>query len=390
MTDEVRSEQEFWDRFARYDPLWAILSDPSKTERRWNLRDFLETGRREVSLLLYQLRALGIDVRREAALDFGCGVGRLSQPLASHFDRVVGIDISPEMIRLANEINQCPEQVHYVCNARDDLAVLGTGEFTFIYSNVVLQHVTPPRALQCVKELLRVAAPAGILVFQLPSHLVPREEQRPVSAAMNEQAYRASVRIENDVPQIVAPGAGVVLRISVTNKSGHAWRQSEVGSIRLGNHWLSGSGRVMLIQDDGRAVLPENLESGETCSVTITITAPPEPGEFQLECDVVHEGISWFADRGSATWRTSVVVAGVAGNAPPGEAADPLVGDVALSLPDMSSVESPGPLPMHGVHRDVVTKVVEEHGGTVVHLEVDERCGKEWIGYRYFVGKSVT
>jgi 2-polyprenyl-3-methyl-5-hydroxy-6-metoxy-1,4-benzoquinol methylase len=387
MEDDVNAEQAFWDRFARYDPLWAILSDPSKTERRWNLTGFLETGRREVSLLLYQLRALGIDVRRKVALDFGCGVGRLSQPLALHFDRVVGVDVSPEMIRLANEINQHPAQVQYVCNARDDLAVLATGEFDFIYSNVVLQHVNPLRALQYLRELLRIAASGGVLVFQLPSHLRLPEEQGATSTAMSQQAYAASICIETDVPRAVAPGSELVLTASVTNTSRHTWSQPEVGPIRLGNHWLSGSGRVMLIQDDGRASLPAKVEARQTCGVAVTVTAPLEPGEYQLECDVVHEGISWFADKGSRTWRTAVVVGGASSSESPAEAVEP-PGNVALSLPDISSVESPGPLPMHGIHRDVVTRVVEEHGGALVHLEIDERCGSEWIGYRYFVRKN--
>src|SRR6478672_7553917 len=120
MADLANGEQAFWDEHARRDPLWAILSDPSKAGRRWNLRDFLETGRREVSLLMYQLRALDIGVNRKAALDFGCGVGRLSQPLARYFDRVVGVDVSPEMTRLANGINKKSARVEYVCNAGDD------------------------------------------------------------------------------------------------------------------------------------------------------------------------------------------------------------------------------------------------------------------------------
>jgi hypothetical protein len=142
----------------------------------------------------------------------------------------------------------------------------------------------------------------------------------------------------------------------------------------------------MLVQDDGRASLASRIEPGQTCAVAVTVTAPVEPGEYQLECDVVHEGISWFADKGSRTWRTTVVVGSASGESR-GEAVEP-ADKVALSLPDISSVESPGPLPMHGIHRDVVTKVVQDHGGALVHVEVDERCGTEWIGYRYFVRKN--
>jgi hypothetical protein len=60
----------FWEQFAQADPLWAILSDPSKRGRRWDVESFMETGRREVSVLLYQLRELGHDPRRQMAVDF--------------------------------------------------------------------------------------------------------------------------------------------------------------------------------------------------------------------------------------------------------------------------------------------------------------------------------
>ena len=106
-----------------------------------------------------------------------------------------------------------------------------------------------------------------------------------------------------------------------------------------------------------------------------------------LECDVVHEGISWFADKGSATWRTKMTVAGSSHLDPfrqdSGQAAD-----VALSVSDDPSLVSPGPLPMHGVPSGMVEGTIKAHGGTLVHRESDERCGKEWVGYRYFVRKN--
>ena len=387
MPNVGNEEQAFWDRHAKHDALWAILSDPTKTGRRWDLPSFLETGRREVSLLMYQLRALGIDVSREAVLDFGCGVGRLSQPLASHFDRVVGVDISSEMIRLANELNEYSARVLYVCNARHDLAMLASGEFTFMYSNVVLQHIEPPAAIRYLGELFRVVRRDGVLVFQLPSHPRPRDEQQHVSTPMASEAYRASIRVESDCPDDAAPGSEVMLVATITNTSQHPWSQREVGSIRVGNHWLAGPGHAMLIQDDGRAPLPDNVAPGQTCCITLKITLPGEAGAYQLECDVVHEGVSWFADKGSQTWRRQVRVAGVPPTLPSAAAEEPIVAGTALRLADDAPTEDPGPLPMHGIHRDVVEQLIRDNGGVVVHLDTDERCGKEWVGYRYFVRK---
>ena len=387
MTGRVKEDQTFWDEFARYDPLWAILSDPTKAGRQWDLPRFLETGRREISLLFYQLRALGLAVDRGAALDFGCGVGRLSQPLAAHFERVVGVDVSAEMIRLANAINQYPDRVRYVCNVRDDLGLFAADAFSFIYSNVVLQHIVPARALVYLGEMIRVLAPDGLLVFQLPSHLRPESEQRAVSTPMPAPAYAASVRIESDMPSRVMPGATISLVAAVTNTSDVPWRQSESGPLRLGNHWLSPAD-VMLIQDDGRASLPGEIEPQRQCHVTLEVTAPAEPGEYVLECDVVHEGISWFADKGSATWRRTLTVAGSSPLDPFRQDSGQAAADVTLSLSDDPSLVSPGPLPMHGVPSGLVEGAIAAHGGTLVHREPDERCGKEWVGYRYFVRKN--
>jgi SAM-dependent methyltransferase len=385
----AESEQAFWDGHARHDPLWAILSDPARAGRRWDLRGFLETGRREISLLMYQLRALGIQVDRRAALDFGCGVGRLSQPLAGWFDRVVGVDISPEMIRLARAINPHPDRVEYIHNPAADLAALRTGEFTFMYSNVVLQHIEPAIALGYLRELLRVVGPGGVLVFQLPSHPRPPEEQQAPPVPMQEDAYRAAVRVEG-CPASAAPGADIVLHATVVNTSARTWSQREAGALRLGNHWRAAADQAMLIQDDGRATLPEALAPGQGCQLILQVTAPPDAGMYLLECDLVHEGVSWFADRGSHAWRQPVQVgaASPAHEAPGGAAS---AAPTAAELPGLARLDSadpPGPLPMHGIPRDLVERVVREHGGSLLHVEADERCGREWVGYRYFVRRG--
>ena len=388
MPDPDGGARNYWDLHARHDPLWAILSDPEKTGRRWDLPSFLETGQREVSLLMFQLRALGLEPDPAAALDFGCGIGRLTQPLADHFDLVVGTDISPEMIRLANEINRWPDRVRYAINSGDDLGMLSTGEFTFTYSNVVLQHIEPVAAVRYLRELFRVVRPNGVLVFQLPSHRRPIEEQRQTRAVMPAEAYRASIRVESPLPGAVPPGAALPLAASVTNASQTSWSAALFGPVRFGNHWATAAGKAMLIQDDGRAPLPVNLAPGETCRVTLTATAPREPGNYLLECDVVHEGITWFADRGSETWTQEVRVGGNASTEASRELQRPSHGASALRLADDGTAQDPGPLPMHGVARDAVEQVIRDGGGRLVHVEIDERCGKEWIGYRYFVRKT--
>jgi SAM-dependent methyltransferase len=387
MSDQAHSDRAFWDRFARYDPLWAILSEPSKAGRAWNLAEFLATGVREISVLMYELQALGLRVQRDAALDFGCGIGRLTQPLAKYFDRVTGVDVSPEMIRLATRVNRTPT-IRFVANDRDDLSLFESGIFSFAYSNVVLQHIAPPRAERYLEELLRVVSPGGVVVFQLPSHPRPSESPGPAQVPMAADAYRASLQYEDAIADPLEPGGTMDVTLAVTNVSDVAWSQPDVGSIRVGNHWLDASGHAMLVQDDGRATLPARVEPAQTCVASLAVRAPAEPGVYTLECDVVHEGITWFNDRGSPTCRRQVVI----GRAAPAAAHTPTTSDDAqptrLDLPDLATVSAPGPLPMYGVERGLVTRIIEEHGGALAHVASDERCGPEWVGYRYYVRKN--
>src|SRR5439155_23079905 len=129
-----------WDSHARRDPLWAILSEPTKKGRQWDLQDFLRTGEREIFELMRTLVELDIAVQPRRGLDFGCGVGRLTRPVANYFVEVVGLDISAEMIRLANMLNREPFRVQYVCNARQDLTIFPASIFTFACAHLVFQH----------------------------------------------------------------------------------------------------------------------------------------------------------------------------------------------------------------------------------------------------------
>ena len=162
--------QRNWDALGRADPLWAIKFDPAKKGNRWELEEFLRTGEQEVAELLAWLDGLGVAPRRERALDFGCGVGRLTQALGDRFDRVDGVDIAPSMIELARRLNRHGERCRYHLNAADDLALFGDGSFDLVCSLLVLQHVQASYARAYLREFLRVLHPGGVLVVGVPSH----------------------------------------------------------------------------------------------------------------------------------------------------------------------------------------------------------------------------
>jgi SAM-dependent methyltransferase len=158
--------QNVWQSLAEKDALSAILTDHTKAGGKWDLAEFFATGEAEVETVIGHLKKLGmtLDVDR-AALDFGCGVGRLTQAVARRFASCAGVDISAEMIQRAQSLNQYP-QCRYMVNSSASLP-FGDGEFSFIYCNIVLQHVPRHFATNYLREFVRVLARGGVLVFGL-------------------------------------------------------------------------------------------------------------------------------------------------------------------------------------------------------------------------------
>jgi len=164
--------QRTWEGLAQQDPLWAICTDPAKQNKRWSREEFFATGKNEVGVVMRCIAELGVSVDGKApALDFGCGVGRLSRALAEHFTECWGVDISPRMITLAKEFNCDLPQCRFLLNEQDRLEGLQDNYFGFIYSSIVLQHMAERYIRKYLAELVRVLRPGGVLVFQLPDKL---------------------------------------------------------------------------------------------------------------------------------------------------------------------------------------------------------------------------
>jgi ubiquinone/menaquinone biosynthesis C-methylase UbiE len=172
---KLKDLQKHWDAFGRINPMGAILTENSQAvpwDREWNAKAFFQTGVTEIDRVMDYTATLPVNFARERALDFGCGIGRLTQALAAHFSEVHGIDIAPSMIQAARKFNCYGERCHYHLNPASDLRLFPDDHFEFIYSNIVLQHMEPCYSRKYIQEFIRILVPGGLLVFQLPSELV--------------------------------------------------------------------------------------------------------------------------------------------------------------------------------------------------------------------------
>ncbi|NUS99572.1 MAG: class I SAM-dependent methyltransferase [Sphingomonas sp.] len=157
------STDKNWEKFGRQDPYFGVLAEERFAAGRINDNrdEFFESGRASVAHILARYKRHFGPPQRGRALDHGCGVGRLSLPLAGEFDSVVGLDVSPSMLAEARENARRLKVDNVQFDLADDQLSRASGEFDFVNSYLVLQHIPVRRGLMILDELIERVRPGG-------------------------------------------------------------------------------------------------------------------------------------------------------------------------------------------------------------------------------------
>ncbi len=171
LENHLKAVNTNWERHATTDPLWSILTHDENKNSMWNIHKFFETGKDEITEVISYAKKQSLPLNFGSALDFGCGVGRLTQALADYFKEVYGVDVSPAMVNKASEYNKHNDRVSFHLNLKSDLSLFENDTFDFIYSNITLQHMNKRLAKVYIIEMYRTLKPGGLLVFQEPTEI---------------------------------------------------------------------------------------------------------------------------------------------------------------------------------------------------------------------------
>ncbi len=175
-----------WKRLAEADPYWAVLTAPEfrRTVMAESDREaFYRTGRDDVSSFAGQIeRFTGRAPRGGLGLDFGCGCGRLTEPMADYVDQAYGYDVAEAMLDEARARSGRPTYV----------ATLPDGPFDWINSHIVFQHIPPQKGMALLERLLERLAPGGAVSLQFAFE--PYGERIVVAARHDLAAARSEVR----------------------------------------------------------------------------------------------------------------------------------------------------------------------------------------------------
>lgn len=173
MSENVARE---WRKFGETEPHWSVVTGnefkPENIAR--NLEAFYALGRDDVAYVIAALKRNGVwkgDGTR--AMDFGCGVGRLSLALASHVAHVTGIDISAAHLVHARQRAEQMGVRNVTFEPIDTIdGIDALPRFDLIISLIVLQHNPPPVMVVLLNELLSRLAAGGVAVIQMPTYIV--------------------------------------------------------------------------------------------------------------------------------------------------------------------------------------------------------------------------
>jgi SAM-dependent methyltransferase len=169
MRDRTAKSTVEWQQMAKIDPLYVIATRPGK-EGNWDKDEFYATGRSDWhdfrNHWSHYWPQLG-----GTCIEIGCGAGRVTQALAAEFDEVIAIDVSPDMLGLAELV--VPPNVQLL-EVRDAEIPAADRSVDGVFTCHVLQHLESLDVVAAyLAEARRVLKPSGTMMVQLGLHSTP-------------------------------------------------------------------------------------------------------------------------------------------------------------------------------------------------------------------------
>lgn len=160
----MSSDEEYWQKAGKNEPYWAVLSQPkyeSAVIDDARKEEFFAEGERDVLFARSLLTGHFGEFESEHALDFGCGVGRLTGPISKLTGHVTGVDVSAGMRLLATQHLSEAGITNFTITDS-----IPQEELDWINSYIVFQHIRPALGVQILRSLLSQLKLGGVITMQ--------------------------------------------------------------------------------------------------------------------------------------------------------------------------------------------------------------------------------
>jgi SAM-dependent methyltransferase len=161
-TGRSKRMRAYWDERARLNAAWYV--DTTLDFEQPDMDRFFASGEQIVQG--HYVDGLAHPAQTELAVEIGSGLGRICRGLRKHFDRVVGVDISEEMVQQARALVDEPG-IEFVHGTGVGITGVHDASADLVFTFTVFQHIPDPSVVEgYIADVGRVLRPGGVFVFQ--------------------------------------------------------------------------------------------------------------------------------------------------------------------------------------------------------------------------------
>ncbi len=171
-----------------------------------NVRDYRE--RRTIRSILEAIRQ---NYPINSACEVGCGYGRLIMVLEEYAGKVVGFEREAHLLEIAKEL--LPTIDFCKVDSLDNLSSFGKGQFDFVMTCTVLQHLTDALCRSVLEEIKRIAPKGHVLLIEKAEDNFTTRNVRDgnsfISRARSKETYAqwmAPYKLVSVSKRVVEPG----------------------------------------------------------------------------------------------------------------------------------------------------------------------------------------
>ncbi|MCJ7666407.1 MAG: LCP family protein [Actinobacteria bacterium] len=111
--------------------------------------------------------------------------------------------------------------------------------------------------------------------------------------------YNAEYTEVDSISDSMTEDTAYTFKIKVKNTGALTWNRNGGNPIYLGYHWVDYNTKEMVVFDGKRSIISDDgIDVGQEATFDLKVIAPPEPGDYILQIDLVHEGVTWFSYQG--------------------------------------------------------------------------------------------
>jgi len=225
-----------WDERAKKNAYHYIAS----WRKEWDLNSFLSSGAEDYQrFVLPVLERCKIALSGKVMVELGCGAGRMTPNFALHYEHVIALDLSAEMLERAHQVHSGHRNILWLRASGADLACLASESADFVFSYLVLQHLPNEELVFAyVREILRILKPGGAFLFQFNGSDSPTMNLRGrVAWGIVDTLWSAKLAwLSRAVASLIGldPAA-----------AGKTWRGAAIAASRVGDVVQSSAGEIL-------------------------------------------------------------------------------------------------------------------------------------------------